>query len=133
MERKIKFRGQSIMDGKWFYGDLINSDGFTTPLIRYLDDDGVEFLNEEVMGETVGQFTGLTVQNEEIYEDDIIELFGGYKRKVVFKSGTFIAIPLLWNSDGGIDISCFILYRQKIKAIIGNIHDNPEMLNTKTE
>ena len=52
MNRNIKFRGKSIENDKWIYGDLKHNKTYS---ICY-DKNDVYF---EVDGKTVGQFTGL--------------------------------------------------------------------------
>ena len=73
---------------------------------------------------TVGQFTGLLDKNgKEIYEGDVVE-FGNRIQgtsKVVFENGCFMAEAKNYETA--------FTYRVSIHAIvIGNIHDNPELL-----
>lgn len=76
----------------------------------------------EVHPESVGQFTGLTDKSgKEIYDGDILD----GNRVVTFKYGAF------WNDEifgkGKFPI-CFHLSEKLDHKIIGNIHDNPELL-----
>ena len=91
------------MDYPYLYGELGTFDGYATPIIS----------------ETVGQYTGLTDKNgKKIFEGDIMRNAGNV---VEFSVGSFCIngdCPLsLWTKT----------------AIIGNIHDNPELLKGGAE
>lgn len=120
--RKIIFRGKRIrpegVEDAWAYGSLIQR--IDTTEIH----DGVFTWN--IHPDTIGQFTGLTDKNgKEIYEGDICKI--------------------KWFGSNRIDISAikyvddsFILESYEIglaytieREIIGNIHDNPELLTSK--
>jgi hypothetical protein len=70
---KYKFRGLSISTGKWVYGDLITyPDGETWINVTTPREDSYVLECTEVHPETVGQWTGLKLFSEEVYEGDII-------------------------------------------------------------
>lgn len=78
----------------------------------------------EVIPETVGEYTGLKDKNDGmIFEDDIVTMpkyGGGRHRSVVyFKNGKF-AVD---GSNYGFKDIC-----PRNMEVIGNIHDNPELL-----
>ena len=161
MTREIKFRGKNCK-GEWLVGEIISlnnhkyiapEDGDWFDFIPWVPNnvfhapDSDEY---EVDQETIGQFTGLKdIHDNDIYEGDIIQHMwkatvgrgknkheelqpvSGSKPKVIsFQMGAFGYInqketkfmeeewlPMLdWECE-----------------VIGNIHDNPELLNEKDD
>lgn len=131
--REIRFRGKRIGTSEWVYGDLIHrqiwSEAF--PVIR-MQDDGFDIYEEcEVISETVGQYTGLKDKNgKEIFEGDIVFAIATYdcaNTVVVWDDGGFVLVPCKYYKNyisrcGYKDI------RFLDKEVVGNIHDNPELL-----
>ena len=134
--REILFRGQCCTDGKWVEGYL----GIEVPdelVIQQFSFD--EYFKSNcidqysVKPETVGQYTGLTDKNgKKIFEGDILEgdlddnLDPGAKWRSVVVWGKFG-----WNCKGGhvslpIDESDI-----EEGEVIGNIHDNPELMEVE--
>lgn len=140
--REIKFRGKSKNIDEWCYGtyifidDAIN-DPFRTRPIRETHkivfwcsgDWGMGgWVDEEVIPETIGQYTGLKDKNEkEIYEGDII-LWHDKKYVVKFQSGMFYASVEEFNKDvhGGYPLWSLVKYHdeQDCGVIVGNIYEN---------
>lgn len=130
--REILFRGKRVDNGEWAYGSLIlEKNAFDERLILAIisDADGNETL---VNPETVGQFTGLTDKNgAKIFEGDIIEgdlednLDLGAKWRSVVVMGKFG-----WLADDPTGSAPTPLDEFDIKEgeVIGNIHDNPELM-----
>ena len=123
MKREILFRGKRIDNSEWVYGDFLKSYcvyvGYEASSAIY---DGKRFY--EVITETIGQFTGLTDKNgKEIFEGDIYNM--GDKNilyVVVWRDCGLIGKQLGSTSYAGVEY-----WKEKIE-IIGNIHDNPELL-----
>ena len=129
--RTIKFRGKDIETGEWIYGDIIQRMGFYTSILTiYPTVEGkVGYAEIAVNRETIGQFTSLYDKNKkEIYEGDIIKVSGTLERiEVRFVRGVF---AFLWN--GNIDDEAPInAPTQEWAEVIGNIHDNPQLLKRK--
>lgn len=136
--REILFRGKRIDNGKWIVGGYYsyNNKSYIVIATRYIPDtrdwDVADYYEEnpvykptfiEVIPETVGQYTGVNVGSEKLFEGDVITMpsYGGGRHKSViyFKNGKFAV-------DGS---------NYKFKDIapkhmkkIGNIHDNPDLL-----
>jgi uncharacterized phage protein (TIGR01671 family) len=133
--REILFRGKRKDTGEWLQGDLIHSQYKLgdTCVGQYGNTVGIH----QVDPETVGQFTGLIDKNgKKIFEGDIIKIpddydeFGinaGEVYEVYFAFGGFRLKPKRSNAKG------FWLEDDKTVEIIGNIHDNPELLNGGNE
>lgn len=133
--RIIKFRGYNSQNKEWLYGSLLKcSDSY---LINPEDSDRIAVDDLIVDTESVGQFTGLHDKNgKEIYEGDIIcsekykhihvisydDTLGSFVGKTPGdRYGTFTGpINQRWIND----------YE---KEVIGNIHDNPEMMKGGVE
>lgn len=123
MKREIKFRGRRTGNGEWVYGyyfkDMAEGRAYhaigETPLLAH-----------EIDPETVGQFTGLhDMAGVGIYEGDLLNNeFGGIWAVRFNKDGFWECYDY---SNAGYYLSDYL----KSSEIIGTIHDNPELLNTK--
>lgn len=114
--RTIKFRAKSLHTGEWHYGDLIQPKDDAV----FIQERGTAgFLSDP---KTVGQFTGMLDKNgKEIYFDDIVSDKYGDIGSVVWCSDWTMRVD--W---GGGEIH-FIDPHWGLE-VIGNIHDNPELL-----
>lgn len=140
MSREIKFRGIPLRDaddiyeiadydGTFVYGYYIkNGDGalIVGDQTEELDDVGLSRWFEDVVPETVGQYTGLKDMNgKEIYEGDIVEatIQGCVQDdKYLVKN---MWDPHVWTEelDGYYAVS-----KMEVK---GNVHTNPELLEAQ--
>ena len=86
----------------------------------------------DVEPETIGQFTGLFDRNgKEIYEDDIVLYGGSIQHEVMFRHGAFgylIYGGQFMSYAGNPNFTFNPLNRSKEHEVIGNSHDNPELL-----
>lgn len=146
---EILFKGKRIDNGEWvdgnYYESKISGCFILSPKIKVRKKDGVvindSFEVFEVIPETVGQYTGLTDKNgKKIFEGDIIRaitLDTGSEEIAVVCFGNFIDEN---NGDGyigffiefdGIKTTITQLTMEECKnriEVIGNIHDNQELL-----
>jgi uncharacterized phage protein (TIGR01671 family) len=147
--RDILFRGKRKDNGEWVEGYYIKAkwylDGKEMHIIFPLDvaifphTEVSEY--EEIIPETVGQYTGLTDKNgKKIFEGDIVKC---YDRNI---DDEFIAVVEFGNpncsynwgfqlrpiteTNFNIDILLWVEMEETgaLIEVIGNIHDNPELL-----
>lgn len=143
--REILFRGKHEDTNEWEYGSLHIQSGE----VNENDNQELEYkilgLRGEldyVIPETVGQYTGLTDKNgKKIFEGDIVK-FGKYIYQITFECGSFALLDkqgCMIAKIGGINDHCYSLMNLHLECcwednwaydieIIGNIHDNPELL-----
>lgn len=131
--REILFRGKRKDNGEWVYGSLLCHKGFSI-----FDECFKNWVSVE--GKTVGQYTGLTDNNgEKIFEGDVFEHGGStFCEPERFEVGYFDASfchrnvtkqSKYWNSfaDGEFGLC------GEWCTVIGNIHDNPELLEVNKQ
>lgn len=118
--REILFRGKRIDNGNWIYGSFHKkaNNVFIIPL-------PIVTSQSKVVPETVGQFTGMTDKNgKRIFEGDICKIHN-LVYKVEFKYSQW-QFTILSNK-----VYCcpaFNSHCGEYSEVIGNIHDNPELL-----
>lgn len=127
--REILFRGKRIDTGEWVYGTPIY-DGDSVYILSGVVEANEEYICIEkwcpVIPETVGQYTGLNDKNGvKIFEGDILK--GAMRNLIVaYKGAGFIAY---WNDhDYGYGTEQMWCNLVEGGEVIGNIHDNPEIL-----
>lgn len=125
--REILFRGKRIDNGEWVEGFFVSLDG--NPFIY--QKNVYAFLEPvEVIPAAVGQYTGLTDKNgTKIFEGDLLSekppmnniAYVGY----VKYDTQLAAFRIIFENSYNV----FILGSySKSYTVIGNIHDNPELL-----
>ncbi len=139
--REILFRGKTLIGRKWLEGDIAHCG-----IGVFISDPHGNF--RRIATTTIGQYTGLTDRNgKKIFEGDILK-FGDFIVYVVWNDETFA-----WECQraddahygyhcdhcqigkgdwGLIDLGYIsserIITGEMTTEIIGNIHDNPELL-----
>lgn len=149
--RETKFRGKRLDNGEWVKGCSIVRLGDGVWICEWTGCTikKSEFFNlfTEVDPATVGQFTGLKDKNgREIYEGSICEV-----EKTHQNYGKYLQMDDAWSTEKRNYVCCFVdgafrlrrTYLNKRKEdrfedgsfkgceVIGNIHNNPELLKTE--
>ena len=113
--REILFRGKDKNIGEWVTGNL------------YQNQDQCFIMannrNNEVIPETVGQYTGMTDKNgKKIFEGDIVRERGGESCQGYYEIDNVLTVKIP-DIFVNFEMSCGCEYK-----IIGNIYDNPELV-----
>ena len=140
--REILFRGKRLYNGEWVEGYYAGE-----PCTKNTYNCGYILENKKdlfakraclVDSRTVGQYTGLTDKNgKKIFEGDILKIIHKYQSPFDddTKEYTDITTDVVFFDDEGLCFSYgkspFLCVVDNVTAeyeVIGNIHDNPEML-----
>ena len=143
--RQILFRGKRIDNGEWVYGFYAmhrspgrdSRDGQRQPIPAHDECLIITYptwQTHEVHPATIGQFTNLTDRHgTKIFEGDVYTFTNddGTKTKPVqigFNLGKFAGI-IRFGENGTDTLTIDYLHYSERIEILGNIHDNPELVN----
>ena len=139
--REILFRGKRVDNGKWITGYYFHYETCHEHFI--ITDMSYDMPDmEQVIPETVGEYTGLKDKNgKKIFEGDIVKLTDksfNYEWKAVVEFGNpngdytwgWQLKPIGKAKNVSTDILCWVEMEETgaFCEVIGNIHDNPELL-----
>lgn len=140
--RNILFRGKQVDTGEWiegYYAKQSNHSCFASQL-KYqhfifvdvcMDISLGGLIKFEVVPETIGQYTGLTDKNgKKIFEGDVIKCISRFDAKdmvVIFEKAEFHLVDCQRYKN--YTECCGYRYFGTLETeVIGNIHDNSELL-----
>lgn len=150
--REILFKAKRIDNGEWVEGNLItNERNENQKYIGYIFDErnGVieDFDIVEVVPDTLCQYTGLTDKNDKkIWENDIVRYTFDYPSETATENGLKERISSVFWSEWRVSWSVYADERNgkgmnndlfkyvrngNTVEIIGNIFDNPELLEVE--
>lgn len=136
--REILFRGKTINSEEWAEGNYLYDEfSETSVIVPYINlagnvTDFSEHSAAAVITETVGQYTGLTDKNgNKIFEGDIVRLT--FSEEVVGKIICDINYYFEVYLFGKTTHKSLSDYSPYDLEILGNIHDNPELLEVQNE
>ena len=134
MEREILFKGKRLDNGEWVEGDGIHYPKSHNWKGTCWIDGMQERANDwvQVDPETVCQYTGLKDKNgKKIFEGDIIQSLETKETAVVqwFPEHSAFMVWCKSSNEVGFLYECT---KSNIE-VIGNIHDNPELLEQEAD
>jgi len=142
MNREILFRGKALKTNEWVYGDYLYMSNYRGRDGNYpsIWDQRLYYEPIEIIQGTLGQYTEETDHfTSKIFEGDILSSYlKGQNFAVVFHGGCFKVKQLSLNLNESMwgTLKNFLeLYknvRYNAVRVIGNIHDNPELLNKES-
>ena len=132
--REIKFRAKTCK-GEWVEGMLARKGSQ-----YYISNKAGAPFAYEVRPETICQYTGLDMNGNKIWENDIIN-YGFHNEKGIVRFGTYENVSSKNHGFYVEWINKWCSYRQDLgyfadifeASVIGNIFDNPELLERGAE
>ena len=143
--RKVIFLGKSLANGRWIYGDycITNNNDIETHYIIQIDSTDLEGFRFMVDSETVRMCSVFSDKNGDLISEGDIVIFGENIYQIVFERGSFCLYDRngeMISKIGGTNDYYYSLFELSYRCcwenysahdieVIGNIHDNPELLD----
>ena len=157
--REILFRGKRVDNGEWVEGQTIvvihQDDNDLIFMPQHGEDVKADPMEDndraltsiygnyyQILPQTVEQYTGLTDKNgKKIFEGDVlnvhdqIPMFDGYDTDEIVYNGKVMYIKNqgMYVCEGNNDGNALCALNLDKCEVIGNIHDNPELLEVSEE
>lgn len=126
MNRDILFRGKSILTGLFIEGNLVIDRNRKTFIIWFNHKQKECWTS--IYPYSVGQYTGRTDKNgNKIFEGDIVIIDNSLKAVVIWFNGSFRFQDELSSKATSLDEMGVVMRNYDVQ-VIGNIHDNPELM-----
>lgn len=129
--REILFRGKRMDNGDWVFGDLIREPfGYCIQVVTG-SGNGYRRKKYAISEETVGQYTGLKDKNgKRIFEGDILKSHYDslFPDDVTFDLVVFCDSAWCIQQNGFEPVPACADMISDISEVVGNIYDNPELL-----
>ena len=120
---EIKFRGKMIDNGEWIFGYYQKASDNAGNYWWITDEEVNRY---DIIPETVGQYTGLKDKNEiGIYEGDVVWCRAGEHSSGVWEYEKRFVVEYGWTQ------SMWEMFMCDEIEVIGNIYDNPELLEVR--
>jgi uncharacterized phage protein (TIGR01671 family) len=134
--REILFRGKTPITGKWIFGTGVLYDSINTWIVSNPSLQPLAFGEKHftAIPETVGQYTGLTDKNgKKIFDGDIVK-FDNIIGIINYNEGCYCIKTKKpdWRNRNNPAIDIVMNEYPNEIEVIGNIHDNPELIGGDT-
>lgn len=129
MSRVIKFRAQQFNHGKhgFQYGSYVTDCEDYHAIIKESKSSPDEMYNVLINPETLGQFTGLKDKNGVgIYEGDVVKKDSNICEVIFSQKAAKFCVRLPSHQWHGVVKKVYSIIGVEV---IGNIHENPELIN----
>ena len=134
--REILFRGKRLDNGDWVYGYYVHIGPVSCQRAYIIPEYASSLYVNEVDPSTVGQYTGLKDKNgKRIWEGDIIDASAEWWDASGPAGHSSPIIPVEWCEYycgfypfANYDCDCGVFIYANNCIVIGNVHDNPELL-----
>lgn len=139
--REILFKAKRICDGKWIEGYYLRDQyhiGGKDIIFYRKDSDRFTVYTDRIDPETLCQFTGLCDKNgNKIWENDIVLVIyeNRYYEKKELSTGKIVFTRGAWYIGGKVRNELYTIDEDAIfqVEIVGNIFDNPELLQEESD
>ena len=133
MNREILFKAKRKDNGEWVEGYMVKYPSGKVEIFKKCVELPDVLLRCEVDPKTICEYTGLKDKNgKKIWENDILRRDGYWDIRIEFENGVF----MVRNTDKVQYINRVVytpisIFDIKMYEVIGNIFDNPELLEVR--